>query len=508
MNKTFLRFVVFFSGFCLMLVQLVSGRALAPYVGTSIYTWTNIIATTLFAIVIGYYLGGLLADKKSGRFTLGATLAAGGAAAVLSTYLLIMSDQFFGMANLHIATRSLFYAFGAFFPVALLLAAVMPQAVKLELVDLAHTGRTVGSLSFWNSLGSIAGTAVGGFVLIQAVGTKHALFLIAVSLMLLGIIVAKSTKLWKSPLGFLAGLVLIGDLFLPSGCVKETNYYCIRILKDSTTVPGETRLILRLDHLVHSYVLPDDPGNLGYGYEQVYARLLVMKHTSGDTFKTFFIGGGGYVLPRYLEAYYPNAAVRVAEVDPGVTKINYEKLGLNPETKIQSVNLDARQDLEKGGGPYDLVFGDAFNDFSVPFHLTTVEFHQLLKSRMSEKGVYALNIIDDRRYGAFLASMVRTLRTVWKNVYIAPQAEQLEDGRNTIVLIATDEPLDQEAWNKAIPFSHGKKTLTLDSGSDMTSVILSPEKVDAFLAEHAEPALTDAFVPVERYLAPVFRDAY
>jgi len=254
--------------------------------------------------------------------------------------------------------------------------------------------------------------------------------------------------------------------------------------------------------------LPDDPGNLGYGYEQVYARLLVMKHTSGDTFKTFFIGGGGYVLPRYLEAYYPNAAVRVAEVDPGVTKINYEKLGLNPETKIQSVNLDARQDLEKGGGPYDLVFGDAFNDFSVPFHLTTVEFHQLLKSRMSEKGVYALNIIDDRRYGAFLASMVRTLRTVWKNVYIAPQAEQLEDGRNTIVLIATDEPLDQEAWNKAIPFSHGKKTLTLDSGSDMTSVILSPEKVDAFLAEHAEPALTDAFVPVERYLAPVFRDAY
>lgn len=506
MNKSLLRFVVFFSGFCLMLVQLVSGRALAPYVGTSIYTWTNIIATTLLAIVIGYYLGGLLADKKSGRFTLGATLAAGGAAAVLSNYLLITSDQILATANLHIAVRSMFYAFGAFFPAAFLLAMVMPQAVRLELEDLAHTGRSVGTLSFWNSLGSIFGTCVGGFIMMNTVGTKQSLFLISVSLILLGIYVARSARLWKNHIGLLVGLFLVGDLFVPGLCTKETNYYCIRVHQESDA--AETHLTLRLDHLVHSYIAPSHPGELGYGYEQVYANLLAMKEAPTDSFSTYFIGGGGYVMPRYLEAYYPNASVRVAEIDPGVTEINYEKLGLNPETSIQTINLDARQDLEQGGGPYDLVFGDAFNDFSVPFHLTTVEFHKLLKSRMSPEGVYALNIIDDRRHGAFLASMIRTLGEVWDRVYLAPQSQQLDDGRNTIVLLATDREIDQDAWYGAQSFSNDAKTLTLDKGSDATDALLPSEEVEAFLAAHPEPALTDDFVPVERYLAPVFRDAY
>ena len=32
---------------------------------------------------------------------------------------------------------------------------------------------------------------------------------------------------------------------------------------------------------------------------------------------------------------------------------------------------------------YDLIFGDAFNDFSVPWHLTTQEFNEKIKKMMT-----------------------------------------------------------------------------------------------------------------------------
>ena len=43
---------------------------------------------------------------------------------------------------------------------------------------------------------------------------------------------------------------------------------------------------------------------------------------------------------------------------------------------------------------YDLIFGDAFNDFSVPWHLTTREFNEKIAKMMSPTGVYMINIID------------------------------------------------------------------------------------------------------------------
>ena len=55
-----------------------------------------------------------------------------------------------------------------------------------------------------------------------------------------------------------------------------------------------------------------------------------------------------------------------------------------------------RQFVERNQGKkqYDLIFGDAFNDFSVPWHLTTQQFNQKLATMLAPDGVYMINIID------------------------------------------------------------------------------------------------------------------
>ena len=136
------------------------------------------------------------------------------------------------------------------------------------------------------------------------------------------------------------------------------------------------------------------------------------RHTS-----TMFIGGGGFVFPRWIEVTFPNQPlIDVAEIDPAVKKAIETQLGLPTEygspaenkTWINTHIGDARKfvddqlranDKHRAAGEplvtYDFVYGDAFNDLSVPWHLTTREFservHQLLTPR---QGVYLVNIID------------------------------------------------------------------------------------------------------------------
>ena len=39
--------IVFLSSACIMVLELVAGRIIAPYVGVSLYTWTSVMKTRL-----------------------------------------------------------------------------------------------------------------------------------------------------------------------------------------------------------------------------------------------------------------------------------------------------------------------------------------------------------------------------------------------------------------------------------------------------------------------------
>ncbi|MFA6429582.1 MAG: fused MFS/spermidine synthase [Patescibacteria group bacterium] len=507
MSPFFARLIVFVASFALMLVEVVSGRAIAPYLGVSVYSWTAVIGATLFGVTIGNYLGGRFADKMYSRKRLALVMVCCGFAVLLMNYLVPIAGEMLMPPYLPLWFKTSLFSLITFFPSAFLLSTITPQVAKSDIRALDTVGRHLGSLYAWSSFGSLVGTALAGYVLIALVGTKVLLTLTSVLLFALGLAIAWPEPIWKQKFSVVIVLFFVGDLLVPGICNTETSYYCVRVSQQEMS--GSSAYILRLDHLIHTYVKPQKPEDVGYGYERVYTNLIAYTYQKTDAFNALFIGGGGYALPRYLEAFYPSSEVTVSEIDPGVTEANHTLMELPRNTRIQTVNKDARVYLDHvdAGKTFDLVFGDAFNDFSVPYHLTTVEFHRVLKQRMSEKGVYAMNIIDDAKYGDFLAAMTRTLQSVWKNVYVAPGEADIKAGRNTIVLLATDLDLDLERW-KQIPPQRTLATEEERTDWQTTIQILPQEKVETFLASHKAPALTDNFVPTDRYLAPVFSDAY
>jgi len=494
--------IVFVSSTCMMVLELVAGRIIAPYVGVSLYTWTSVIGVVLAGMSLGNYLGGKLADRWASPRLLGILFLLGG---VFSVCILLIEKLGVGLPDAWpIVLRILVLTAALFFLPSVLLGMVSPVVAKLAVHDLAKTGSTVGRISAAATLGSIVGTFVTGFVLISFFGTRLIVWGVAVILFTVAaILLLRRPSKSRLPLAILAIAILAGTSilaaaqgWLKSSCTLETNYFCIKVRDDTRN--GQPVRVLILDRLVHSYSSLEDPTRLVYGYEQVYAEATAYQAMRSDPLRALFIGGGGYTFPRYMEAIYPDSKLDVIEIDPGVTEVAYDLLGLRRDTRITSHNEDARMFLAKQPDTqYDLIMGDAFNDFSVPYHLTTQEFNERTKAWLSDGGLYMVNLIDGPRHD-FLRAYINTLGRTFSHIYVVPAVRSWrESPRVTFVLIATDIPLDLTAFKK------------IDAGDGETFLadqVLDSSTVDALLAEGRAVVLTDHYAPVDQLLAPVARD--
>ncbi|MBC7234699.1 MAG: fused MFS/spermidine synthase [Chloroflexi bacterium] len=490
--------LVFLTSGCIMTIELVASRLIAPRLGVSLYTWTSIIGVILAGISIGNYIGGRLADRYASLPFLGLIL---GLASFGTLGILFLTDALIGIEirdSLPLMVQIVGYIAGVYLLPSAILGCVSPIVVKLSLTDLARAGTTVGKVYAWSSVGSIAGTFATGFWFISWFGTRTIIMLVAAMLMVLALWFVTAGE-WRRAMARALVLVVLfalswwllqrnGDLV--SDCLVETDYFCIKVHKEK--VAGREVRSLVLDRLVHSYSDIQDPTYLQYGYERTYAQVIEPMMRAKPDLDVFFIGGGGYTFPRYLEAMLPQSHLVVAEIDPMVTEVAHEHLGLRRDTQIETKNLDARAYMAWYGEPnsFDIVFGDAFNDYSVPFHLTTLECAQRIAELLREDGLYVANIIDGGRHGHFLRAFVRTLRQAFPEVLVIPNDHNnwRTSVRSTFVIVASKKPLDVSAMR-------------------LEQRPLTPEELEGYLALEPPMVLTDNHVPVDNLLAPVFEDS-
>ncbi|HEX8252045.1 MAG TPA: fused MFS/spermidine synthase [Thermoanaerobaculia bacterium] len=503
--------VAFTASFCTLVIELVAGRVLAPYVGVSLYTWTSIIGVVLAGISAGAWAGGWLADRRPLDSTLGWLLLAAGLASILiapATTLLASDEGLLTSAG--IATtllhRVVLLSFVLFFLPAFFLGMISPVAVKLAVRDVETAGSVVGRIYAVSTLGSILGTFVTGFFLVARFGTRATLVGVGVTLiaaaMIFGGFFGRRGRAVTALL-FVAGAAYAvlwpgalppphqDPLLQPTGTgtihFEESQYYTIQVertIRDDTGAPLHS---LHLDHLVHSYADLDDPSYLEYGYLRTFNDVITWRSKQNPLFRLLFIGGGGYTLPRLVDTFHPEAQVDVVEIDPAVTRTARRFFGIPRDAAIRTVNEDARWFAMRGGEQYDLIFIDAFNDLSVPYHLTTREFTAQLARLLAPGGAVVANVIDDYEGGRFLASYTKTLQSVFgpQNVGLLMDApEDMESTRSTFVVVA----------------SSSLAGITADTAAH----VLPQDDLARYLVRRRGIVLTDDFAPVDNMLAPLF----
>lgn len=489
-----------------LVLEIVAGRLIAPYVGMSLYTWTAIIAVVLAGFSIGHWIGGRLAgpdcDAAAGnrRVAYALTLAA-----VTSLASLLFLRWFSGpvlSAGLPVLVAIVVLAALLFLLPSLFVGIVSPILTKLA-VDASpgDPGRAIGRMYALSAVGSIAGTLAAGYLFISWIGSTGTVLAVAAVYAALALLFARLPRAVPTIAALLA---ILGAGFGFAGwrlgayaapCHVESDYYCLRV-EDVSREFGRPSAVLVLDHLAHGINDRDDPRRLHSSYLHFLDEYARQRFSPADPLRVLVAGGGALTLPRAWLANREAIDITVAELDPTVTRVARERLWVGSDPRLRVLHGDARLTLQSlpPGTTFDVVFSDVFHDISIPAHLVTREYHQAVKARLAPGGLYAANVIEGGAWPLFLYSLVRTLAADFAAVDVWIDATDATGGKRiTYVVVASDTPATLNSLNA--------------TSGDSRAWVRSPYPLLApRIAQANVPVLTDDYAPVDRLLSHVILD--
>ena len=397
-SKLFLYLTEFFAGVSVMAVELGASRLLAPYFSSSQIVWTIIIGTIMIAMALGNLYGGRAADKNPDpallyrRILVAAVWIA--AIPVLGKYVIL------GVSGLLIFTVSTnFLVVAAFvscmvifvFPL-FLLGTVTPCLVKAVTESLDEGGRTVGRLGACNTVGSILGTFLPTFVTIPTVGTSVTFLIFA------GILLAIALAFFLSACRGLRAAIIALVLFILCAIFGrsdafafweddlryegESVYNYLQVQEDEKSVVLSTNVLFGVQS-----VMMKNGEMTGMYYDYALAAPVIC---GAEAPEILILGNGTGTYAAACLRYFPGASVEGVEIDGRITELARQYFALPEEVKV--TEYDGRAFLQATEKRYDVILVDAYQDITIPFQMSSVEFFTMVREHLKSGGVMAVNM--------------------------------------------------------------------------------------------------------------------
>lgn len=445
-GRAFLLATVTLSGGAVMILELLGTRIIAPYYGASLYVWSALIAVTMIALALGYYLGGYLADRYP-KLRLAHVLMF----AALATSVI----PFFSATVLQL-TNALGMRGGAFCSALLLfglpltaLAMVGPFVIKLATESLEDVGSTVGAVYAISTVGSVCATLLLGFVLLPWFGTRAIIFTLALVLVIMAMLLV-----WRDRQGFPGNKGVIPVIFLGllSALLSVTGYVnaghphtTLQVLHQAESIYGWVRVVdnkasgarLLLSDASVLSAMSLSNGQTLLHYQTIVASLPVLRPAASEA---LLVGLGGGHIARELKAKGLNTDT--IEIDPVVAQASLNFFGFQPTGDF--IVGDARYEVKKLNKEYDFIIHDCFTGGSEPTHLLTVEMLSDLRRLLKQDGILALNYVGFTRGEGTeaVASVYKTLKSVLPNVKVfITEKTELTD----FILLASNAVIELDA---------------------------------------------------------------
>ena len=170
LNKTngLIYFLAFSSGFSIMGIELLGGRILAPFFGSSVHIWGSIITVFMLSLSFGYLLGGKLSIKRPSLTKYGLIFLL---ASIAVLPIALFAQPIMAFIFTHVEDSrygSLLASTALFFIPTIILGMISPYSVRLLVTDSEHSGQVAGGLYFVSTLGSALGTIITSFYMVLA----------------------------------------------------------------------------------------------------------------------------------------------------------------------------------------------------------------------------------------------------------------------------------------------------------------------------------------------------
>ena len=513
--------LVFVEGACALALEISASRLLAPYFGTSLFIWANLIGLILLYLTIGYYVGGRFADRYPSAMVLYMLTIL---AAFLIALIPLVARPILAWSQSSFSTYSVGVFYGSLMAVILLFAApvillscVSPFAIRLQVAQVGESGSISGKLYAISTAGSIVGTFLPALWLIPTLGTYLTFFVFAVALLLASLpgLLCAGNAGWRVngrprvSLRVLAVLLLIpmawstlalqGPIKAADGdgsgggkllTERESAYNYIQVVQ----VGSETQLILNEGVGVHSVY---DPTTLITGGPWDYFLTAPFFNnppfTQQQVRNACVIGLGAGTIPHELTAAYGPIPIDGVELDDEIVNLARQYFAMN-EPNLHVIVQDGRYYLQTTQKKYDEIGIDAYQQPYVPFQLTTKEFFQLVRAHLSPTGVAVINAGRTSNDFRLVEALAQTMHTVFPSVYIVDTARF-----SNSIIVATNAPTSLSNF-RVNSNTLASPLLQQIANSSLSSGNLRAEKRD-------QAYFTDDQAPVEQLIDEIILDA-
>lgn len=495
-ERLIVRVAVLLAGAVLMALEIVAFRIIGRSFGTALRETTTVIAVFMLVMSVGYFAGGRIGDRwpRPGVLCV-IILAAGGATLLVPSLDAALTDRIAttGWMALHafLATTVLFAA------PTFLLSAVSPVAVRLFAVNTVQSGSVAGSISALSTIGSVAGSLVTAFVLVEAFGSMNLTVLVlgCVALALAAVIALVSAVertlrfAVVGAAGFAIAIVAAGGkfggsagtLFLPDARLlfqRESQYHSVSVVERRQAVRE-----LWIDRTLQSRLFLGDANLRALEYEE-YKH--VAKVIRPALHRMVAIGLGGGTSVRQFTTFYPEVTVDAVEIDPLIAEAAQRFFGVEPSDRLRLHVRDGRAWIRAAQGPFDLISIDAYTrgryGSTIPQHLVTREFFEEVSAKLSDDGIVHFHSYAGRDT-RFSRAMYKTMAAVFPSVIILGETE----------LLASNTPIHVEKADLILRAGRVRARVPQIDARIRTLAAGAPKVADV-------PLLTDDFAPVDTLL--------
>jgi predicted membrane-bound spermidine synthase len=450
MKHGYLYFTVFASGMTVLAIELTASRLLGGVFGTSNLVWASIIGLILIYLTAGYFLGGWWADRSPQAETMYTVLAWGaftaGLVPLIARPVLRAAAQAFDLLQVGVLFGSFAAVLVLFSVPVTLLATMSPFAIRLAIGEAEQAGRVSGRIYAISTLGSFIGTFLPVLVLIPLIGTTRTYLAFSGFLVLVALVGLWREAGWRATLPLIWMPVVLGLLALifSGGKIKNTQgqiyetesaYNYIQVLEQD----GYRALRLNEGQGIHSMWHPMEVDFDGPWKQFLVAPFFNAPQYGPEQVESMAIVGlaAGTVARQATEVFGP-IPIYGFEIDPAIIRIGRQFFDMN-QPNLRAIAEDGRLGLAQSDQKFTIIAVDAYRPPYIPWHLTTVEFFQTVRERLTGDGVVAINVgrsPTDRRLIDGLAS---TMSAVFPSIYIM----DVPDTFNSIIY-ATVQPTTVE----------------------------------------------------------------
>ena len=440
-------------------MEISASRLLAPFFGTSLLVWTNIIAVVMLALSLGYYWGGKLADKKSDIQFLLKTIFIAGCLFLAVPWIMEPLFDLVNYSDYFLSSGWGFIFIGSLFASLLILAVPIgllgittPYVIKLlaqEFPD--EIGEMSGKIFAVSTIGSILGTFLPTLLLIPFVGTKWSITFFAMLLLVLSVPVLSRkvrTFFGISVILFLA-IFSTWDYFLQDNQIifkKDSPYQLVQVKQDSSLT---NYLVFNEGVGIQSVYNEKNilTGQYYYDYFNVLPALLDENKKN----KVLILGLAGGTIARQLNHFWEDQiSLTGVEIDQVVIDAGKKHFGLE-KIPVEIHNEDALVYLKQNKSQYDLIIVDAYQqEMYIPWTMTTNSFWNSVKEHLTDTGLVVLNINASSKEADLKKVMGNTMASVFEKAYEVPAEAENSSGWNYMLIGARNDldfsKLKKEQW--------------------------------------------------------------